>query len=376
MLPREDPVTPHAPRPVWSRLADVAGLMATPLAPSHYLALVNPLWATHSLQARVVSVRYETPDTRTLTLRPGRRWRAHRAGQHAHVSVAIGGRFATRTYSIASSPDRADGCIEITVKAIRGGRVSRALVHDARPGDVVTLSLPRGDFVLPEAVPVRPLLVTAGSGITPVMSMLRTLAARGTLGDVAHVHYAPSARDVIFGEELRALAAAHPTYRLIVVHTRDGRRGDPHFAPAQLEALCPDWRDRDAWACGPAALLDAVTEHFDAAGLASRLHIERFQARFQAPTAPPRPATARARVRLRVTGVDFEADGATPLLHAAERAGVDVPHGCRMGVCHTCDATMVSGCARDLRTGQLIDDPGARIQPCVCAAAGPIELDL
>jgi ferredoxin-NADP reductase len=356
-------VTPHAPRLLWSRLADVAGLAATPLAPS--------------LQARIVSIRYETVDTRTLTLRPGRRWRAHRAGQHVPISVAIRGRFATRTYSIASSPDRADGCLEITVKAVRGGLVSRWLVHDARPGDVMTLGLPRGDFVLPDAVSVRPLFVTAGSGITPVMSMLRTLAVRATLHDVVHVHYAPGPRDVIFGDELRALAAAHPTYRLTIVHTRHASAGDRRFTPAQLEALCPDWREREIWACGPAALLDGVTEHFEAAGLGGRLHVERFHARFlQAPTTPPSPATARARVRLRLTGVDFEADGATPLLHAAERAGVHLAHGCRMGLCHTCDATMVSGRARDLRTGRLIDEPGARIQPCVCAAAGPIELDL
>jgi ferredoxin-NADP reductase len=351
----------------------VAGLAATPLAPSHYLALFSPLWATHRLDARVESIHYETFDARTLTLRPGRNWRVHRAGQHVQIGVDLDGRRVTRTYSIASSPDRADGRIAITVKAIPGGRVSRFLTCDVRPGAVVSLSLPQGDFVLPDAVPVRPLFITAGSGITPVMSMLRTFALRGTMPDVAHVHYAPSSGDVIFGDELRALAAAHDRYRLSVVHTREG--ADKRFTPWQLGALCPDWRDREAWACGPAGLLDALTDHYEAAGLSQRLHVERFHAR-HAKLPAGAEGTAGGRVRLRRSGVEVDADGRTPLLHVAEKAGVDAPHGCRMGVCHTCDATLVGGCARDLRTGALIDEPGARIQPCVCAAAGDLEIDL
>jgi ferredoxin len=102
------------------------------------------------------------------------------------------------------------------------------------------------------------------------------------------------------------------------------------------------------------------------------VHVERFVA----PRATLPANAAGGKVRLRMSGVEVDADGATPLLHVAERAGVNAPHGCRMGVCHTCDATMVSGCVRDLRTGERIDEPGARIQPCVCAAAGDVEIEL
>lgn len=371
--PAETPTPPG--RPFWTRLADVASLVATPLHPSHYLALVNPLWTTHTLQARVERVWDETADTRTLTLRPGRGWRGHRAGQFVRVGLAIDGMRHTRTYSISSSPDARDGCIEITVRAAPDGRVSRVLVRSFRPGAYLTLSPADGTFVLPDAVPVRPLFVTAGSGITPVMSMLRTFALRGEMPDVVHVHYAPHARDVIFGRELQRLAEAHPRYRLHVVHTRedaDAPAGHRHFTAAQLRVFCPDWRDREVWACGPRPLLDALDANWTAAGLGRRLHVERFHA----PLAPLPADASGGTVRFAASGREVVADGRMPILRVAEDAGLNPPHGCRMGICHTCDATLRAGCVRDLRTGALVADPGRKVSICVSAAAGDVTLDL
>ncbi|HEY5923492.1 MAG TPA: ferredoxin reductase [Kofleriaceae bacterium] len=352
---------------LWSRLADVVGLVATPLVPSHYIALVSPLAATHVRQARVEAVSDETADARTLTLRPGRGWRGHRAGQHVRIGLAIDGRIATRTYSISSSAERRDGCITITVKAQPHGRMSRALVRDVTVGSYLTIGLPEGDFVLPEAVPARLGFVTGGSGITPVMAMLRTLVDRGEMRDVVHVHYARHADDVIFGDELRALAAAHPWYRLAIVHTEQDRR---RFSRARLDEYMPDWRERETWACGPQGLLDAIAACF--AGSGNALHVERFGAAL----APVDPNAAGGEVRFATARTTRRSDGRTPLLRIAEQAGVAAPHGCRMGICHTCDTTLVSGCVRDLRTGERIDQAGTRVQLCVCAAAGDVELAL
>jgi ferredoxin-NADP reductase len=362
-------------RSIWSRVADVVGLVATPLAPSHYLKLVDPLRATHVRSARVESVWDETEDARTLTLRPGAGWRRHRAGQYVRIAVDVDGRQVTRTYSISSSPDRADGLVTITVKIVPGGRASRTLARIVRPGDYLTIGLPQGDFVLPEGPPVRSLFITGGSGITPVMSMLRTFAARDAMPDVAHVHYAPRMGDVIFARELAELAAAFPSYRLAILPTREpGLSGVPaeRFAPASLDACVPDWREREAWACGPEGLLDAVESAFATLAGPRRLHVERFRAKL---AALPEGAGG-GRVRFGLSRRDVESDGRTSLLAAAERAGVSAPHGCRMGICHSCDATMISGCVRDLRTGKTITEPGARVQVCVCAAAGDVEIAL
>ena len=354
----------NVPLALWTKLADVVGLVATPLVPSHYIGLISPLAATHTRKARIVAVHDETADTRTLTLRPGRGWHAHRPGQHVQVGLAIDGRIATRTYSISSAPDRRDGCFTITVKA--QGRASRALVRDARPGDYLNIGLPAGDFVVSEA-PGRRLFITAGSGITPVMSMLRHLASHGELRGVVHVHYARNEEDVIFGGELRALAVDHPGYRLMIIHTHvDPRR----FSSERLDELVPDWRTREAWACGPQGLLATALETF--ARAERTLHVERFTAALAAPPAAEAPGT----VAFTTTRTKTRSDGRSPLLRIAEEAGIPAPHGCRMGICHTCDTTLVAGCVRDLRTGERIAEPGARIQVCVCAAEGDVELAL
>src|SRR6202012_4833601 len=112
-----------------------------------------------------------------------------------------------------------------------------------------------------------------GSGITPVMSMLRSLRARGELRDVVHIHSARTREDVIFGEELRALDEAEDGLTLKLWLT--GER--PRITPGDLDDLCPDWRERETFAAGPGELLDALLEHWEAAGDADRLHAERFQ---------------------------------------------------------------------------------------------------
>lgn len=351
---------------------------AWPLRTSHYLELVNPLWSTHALQARVEQVWDETADARTLTLRPGRNWRAHRPGQHLRIGVAIGGQQYTRTYSISSAPERDDECITITVKAIDGGRMSHHLVRSVQPGDYLPIGIPQGDFVLPESMPVAPLFISAGSGITPIMSMLRSLIAQERLPHVAHLHYAPHAHDVIFGKELRELAAKHPRYKLQLLYTRPGERAadgalpERHFSSERLEQLCPDWRTRETYACGPQGLLDALEAHFRAAGLERRLHSERFRARV---AQLPKEITPGL-VRFTKTRLEARSDGVINLLRLAEDHGLNPPHGCRMGICHGCDATLQSGCVRDLRTNDLLSEPGQKVQICVCAAAGDAELEL
>ncbi len=360
---------------IWSGLESLADRFAYPLRTAHYIELVNPLWNSHALQARVEKVWDETKDARTLTLRPGINWRKHRAGQHLRVGVPIGGMHHTRTYTISSPPEREDDRITITVKAIAGGRISHHIVRNLVVGTYLPIGLPHGDFHLPDAQPVKPLFITAGSGITPAMSMLRSLVAQGRLPDSVHIHYAPHEFDVIFGLELRAMARDHPRYRLHEVFTQD--HGEPtqtqgHFSAEQLERLCPDWQTREVYACGPQPLLAALEQHHQQAGMSRHLHIERFRAELA--TVPAEAVGGQ--VRFVKSGREAGADAHTNLLRVAEDAGLNPPHGCRMGICHTCNATLLSGCVRDLRSGRLTNQAGSTVQICVCATAGDCELDL
>ncbi|GAA2136508.1 ferredoxin reductase [Actinomadura napierensis] len=349
-------------------------MLTTPLLPEDYLGLLNPLWSTAEPRGRVEAVRHEAPGAATLVIRPGTAWRDHRPGQWVKVGVDIGGVRHWRTFSL-SSPPRPDGRITITVKAAPDGFVSAHLVHEIRPGAIVRLGAADGDFTLPSPVPSRLLFVTAGSGITPVMAMLRHLtgtdtapdaasdAAPDTTPDVTLVHSDRHAGDVIFGAELRQMTGI----RLHERHTStDGR-----LTPSDLAAVCPDWAERDAWACGPSGMLDDLVEHWRTAGIEDRLRVERFRPVLAAGT-----GGEGGRVRFTESGVEADADGSTPLLDAGERAGALLPSGCRMGICHSCVGRLRSGRVRDLRTGEVHGEEGQIVQTCISAPAGPVDIEL
>ncbi|MEV0603317.1 ferredoxin reductase [Streptomyces sp. NPDC050315] len=358
-----------------------AGRLTTPLLPDDYLALADPLLSRHRPAGRVEEARTETTDTATLVIRPGRGWRpARRAGQYVPVGVWIDGVLHWRTYSLTTPPGAPGAPFSITVKALPDGRVSRHLAYRVRPGDVLRLGPAQGDFHLPDPPPRRLLLLTAGIGITPVMAMLRALAGDGVRlapgTDVLLVHSAPDPTHAVFGPELRAMENRLPWFRLYEHHTRAGARPAGHLTPAQLPAVCPDWRQRDTWACGPAALLEAAERHWAVAGLADRLHIERFRPTPPAPSGPLGRKAPGARVRFAASDVETDAGTGTPLLQAGEAAGVAMPSGCRMGICFGCVSPLLHGQVRDLRTGQVHGEPGDLIQTCISAPCGPVTLDL
>ena len=359
-------------RPGWHLLRTVAGRITTPLLPDDYLKLANPLWSARELRGRVLEVRRETVDSATLVIKPG--WGFsfdYQAGQYIGIGLLVDGRWRWRSYSLTSVPvDRQSGSrgartITITVKAMPEGFLSTHLVGGVEPGTIVRLAAPQGNFVLPDPAPAKILFLTAGSGITPVMSMLRTLVRRDQLGDVTHVHSAPTAADVLFAGELAELADAHEDYRLTVRATRTEGRVDL----TRLDEIVPDWRERQTWACGPEAMLEGADRTWKAAGISERLHLERFAAvRTSAHGSGGTVEFARA-------GKTATVDGATSLMDAGEAAGIQMPFGCRMGICQSCVVGLLDGHVRDLRTG-VEHEPGSRVQTCVSAASGDCTLDV
>ncbi len=343
---------------------NLAERVATPLVPADYLDLVDPLLTRTDLRARLVEVRPETTEAATLVLRPGRGWQAHVPGQYVRLGVDVDGVRLWRSYSLTGGPDIPAGCIAVTVKALPGGRVSEFLVRRARPGLVVQLEQAAGEFVLASPAPVKALFVTAGSGITPVMGMLRHHL--DALADVVVVHSAPTPEHVVFGAELRALHAAG-RIRLVERHTRT----QGHLKPAELDDLLDDLAERAIWACGPAGMLDDLEQHLAVLGRPEQLRTERFAASL---VAPGEGGTAH----FTRSGVTVETTGATALLDAGEAAGVLMPSGCRMGICFGCVLPLRSGAVRDLRNGAVTTaEPGdgVKVQTCISAAAGPCELE-
>ena len=364
------------------RTVEVVDAVVAPHGVDRYVELALPTWSSTEVRARVVTVERTTPSTVTLTMRPNANWTGFRAGQHTQVSVEIDGVRHTRCYSLAGSEHRRDGLIELTVKAHPGGTVSRHLVDRAEPGMVLGLTPAQGDFVLPDVRPARLLLMSGGSGITPVMSMLRTLCDERHDGPITFVHYALTAGDHVYRAELDALAAEHPNVRLVRIYTDEPGTGDldGFFSAAQLDAIEPSWRDADVYVCGPAPLMEGVREHYALAGRAERYHDEAFTlatvvAESTAGSGALAPRGQRGRVTFATSGTTVVDDG-RPLLLQAEAAGLTPESGCRMGICHTCTRHLTCGTVRDVATGELIDAPGTEIRICVSAPVGDVAIDL
>lgn len=361
---------------VGSRVRRVAEAAVTPLELDDVLDVFSPLRAGGPLRGRIVAVHPETRDAATIEIKPGADWAGHVPGQYVRIGIDVDGVRHWRAYSLTHGP-RADGHVSITVKAVPDGHVSTHLVHGARPGTLVHLEQAAGEFVLPPESR-KLLFVTAGSGITPVIGMLRNLfpstdegvllPPRGADRDIVVVHVAPSQPDSIFHDDLVALDAAG-AIRLVA------RYDDEHgvLDVGTIGDHVPDLAERRTFACGPSGMLDALDAHHEEHGL--ELFVEQFR------TSRVEPGEGGT-VTFSTSATDVEIDGATPILDAAEAAGLLMPSGCRMGICMGCVLPMREGSVRDLRNGAITtavpgetDPRGVLVQTCVNAPAGACSID-
>lgn len=357
---------PRVPATLRWALDAVEGLF-TPFLPDDYLELINPMWSTREVRGRVERIERENDDAVTVIIKPSYRWDGHTPGQYLRVGVIVDGVHHWRAYSLTSDPRRPDGRISITPKTVPDGKVSPHLNRELKPGSLVRLGGVEGDFVLPDPVPDKLLFITAGSGITPVMSMLRHLDRADAMPDVFHHHSARSREQVIFCDELERIAASHEGFDLHLQLTGEAGR----MSPADLDECCPDWRERQVFASGPAELLDALEGRFEEVGESDRLQLERFQKKLDHVG-----EGEGGRVVFAESGVETEAEAGVPILVAGEEEGLELAYGCREGICHTCVGPLKSGRVRDLRNGKVHGQEGEEIRICINAPEGPVEVGL
>jgi len=351
------------------RLLHAVRGFTTPLLPDDYLELVNPMWSTRELRAKIVAIRRETPDTATVVLRPAFPWPGHRPGQFMRLGVEINGIRHWRAYTITADPGHPKGLGSATIKAVDGGAMSSFFVHNALPGSVVYLGEVEGEFGLPDPLPSKTLFVSAGSGITPIMSLLRELDRRARLDDAVHIYSMRTDADFIFRDLLHDIGRRHPTYRLHVhLSSQRGR-----LTPSGIAELVPDWTERESFLSGPGDMLDALKAHWIEHDVEQRMSMERFQPRIGGDEVEPGEGGT---VRFRVVDIDAECDGRTPILAGGEQAGAKLPFGCRMGICRTCVGRLARGTVRDLRSGELTSEAGVMIRTCINCPEGHVEIDL
>ena len=272
------------------------------------------------------------------------------AGQFISVSLVIDGREVQRCYSISSPPTRPD-TLSITVKRVVGGHVSNWLHAHLETGMVVSASGPFGRFSYATATAEKYLFISAGSGITPVMSMLRAATDSATnataVTDIVFIHSARTAADIPFRTELEDIAVAHPTVTVAFACTRTasdddwvGERG--RVDRPMLERVCPDLADREVYLCGPGRFRNGVRTALVATGASlTRIHEESFGFTLPVPEDDDHETSVAVDFARRARRVTV-APGST-ILAAAAAVGVTLPSSCGVGLCGSCKVRKLSG---------------------------------
>lgn len=328
-------------------------LLVGPHGIDRYLELVRPTLTVSDARAEVVAVRRQTARSVTFTMRPNAAFGGFQAGQFLRLGLEIDGVRRTRTFSPASSQhDRHE--LELTVTVHPEGLVSRHLREHLAPGTVVHLGDAGGDFVLPHPRPERLALISGGSGITPLISMLRTLRDENYRGEIEFIHFARTAADWLYRLEVERLTRGRA--RFIATREGGGYLGDQIIDDRAYAAVC-----------GPPALLEAARERF----APERLLTETFTPATLAVTGDAVQGT----LRLMKTGREVPLAGGS-LLEQVEAAGLAPEYGCRMGICHTCTCRKTAGAVRDMRTGAISEEEDEDIQLCVSIPAGDVALQI
>jgi stearoyl-CoA 9-desaturase NADPH oxidoreductase len=341
--------------------SNLVDLLVGPHGIDRYLELIRPEITVRDARARVVQVRHQTPRSVTLLLKPNAAWSGFKAGQFVRVGVEIDGVRRTRTYSPSCSQHQDRELLELTVTEHPEGLVSRYLRAHAQPGTIVHLGEAQGEFVLPDPRPERLVMISGGSGITPILSMLRTLCDEGHDGEVTFLHYARTSSDWLYRAEVQALTRRHPDLRVAYVATREG---GGHLDRKAIG----DMRDAHAAVCGPPALIEAVRALWPEP---DRVMAETFTP----PTLELTGSAAQGTVRfLRSARSAQIADGT--LLEQAEAAGLEPEFGCRMGICHTCTCRKSAGAVKNILTGEVSDEEDEDIQLCISVPAGDVALEI
>ncbi|TAK73263.1 MAG: ferredoxin reductase [Aquabacterium sp.] len=341
-----------------------------------WTSLLHPTWRLNRVFARVVSRKWVAPDMLALGLKPNRNWRGFQPGQHVQVTVEEGGVRHSRSYSLTGLPGART--LEIGIKRTAGGRVSNLLLDGVSLGHVVEIGPAFGELQPPRPRDPGLVLLAGGSGITPLLGLLRATLAADWRKPVLLLQYVRDRALQPYGDELIALAKLHPNLRVGVIETGD--------TEASMAATAPHADQLEGWladldlapgscavrACGPAAFVACVERWWEAGGHAGTLQVEAFTP----PVLRSRSQVQAVQLQLHRSQAGYTLDNQRPLLEQMEARGLRPAHGCRIGICHTCTCRKKSGAVQDLRTGEIHRAPDELIRLCVSAPVSDVVLDL
>lgn len=336
--------------------------------PEHWnrlASILNPAWSFTEPRARVIRVVDEARGVKSLWLKTNGRFGVFHPGQHVMLELEINGARHARCFSLSHAP-RADGLLRVTIKRKDDGPVSNA-AHKLEAGQVLRLSQAQGAFA-PRSCNGKLLMLSAGSGITPMMSLLHGFASVGSSRDVVLLHTSRTDADMIFGNELRQLASRWPQLRLHGHTTQT----NGYLDEQGLTKCVPDWAERETLLCGPDGFMRTFEAMYAVAGRSEQVQSESFGRR----AAAIDPNATKHAVSCATTDQSFTAKAGQSLLDAAEATGLQPRFGCRRGICRTCQCRKQSGTVLNLLTGQISGPGDELIQLCISTPHSAIELAL
>ena len=326
---------------------------------------INATWSIDEVRARVVHVVHECADVVSLYLKPNRLFQGFKPGQYLALTLPCNGVLHARNFSLSNAP-QADGVVRLTIKSKVDGLVSKAAAL-LKTGAVVRLSQAAGDFgqTQPKAKQV---LIAAGSGITPMMAILQSWAKRESRPDVTLIYSCRDANQWIFRDELQTLVHQWPELRLLTHFSAEHGR----LQANTLKQWIPDLNERAALLCGPEAFMADVAAFYESQGLSAQLQQEHFQTR----KTEMNPNAERFRVFAADGQSAFSAANGQSLLEAAEHEGLKPAHGCRRGICMTCQCRKLSGVVHNRLTDTRSSAGEGWIQLCVSTPLSDLHLEL
>ena len=310
----------------------------------------------------------ESADVATFTFRaPSGAWFDYQPGQFLTLDLPLPGGLVQRTYTISSSPSRPLS-ISITVKAQQASQGTRWMLEHLKPGVKIRASGPAGIFSFHRYPAAKYLFISAGSGITPMMSMTTWAWDSGQMPDIVFVHAARTPSEIIFRERLEQFANRVPGLQLrFTIEEPDPFRAWPGFrgrlSQIMLGLMAPDYLDREVFCCGPEPFMRAVREMLGALGYdMARYHQESFQAPVGT-EADARPlddvtpdADARSEILFSLSNVSVRCAETDTVLAMARANRLNIPSGCNFGLCGTCKIRKLSGEVHMVHNGGISDE--------------------
>lgn len=344
-----------------------------------WLDMAGSTQSTTRCLAEVVRVDHETADACSIWLKPNALFKGYQAGQHVNLSVEINGVVHTRSYSFSNAPN-AQGLLRLTVKQTPDGLVSRHLVNSLQEGTVMELGDVFGEMTLqhtqPNLTENRPnlLLLAAGSGITPMMSLIESLEQQQWPTQVTLISWARSPSDLLFDDALKAKVGEHFRYVRVVEQGTEADQGDFQGRPsaAQFKAVAPVLEEKHVYACGPDGFMNALSPLLGQRP--ASFHAESFTPQVLKAADPADVKTFP--ITLTKSNRVIEVSNDKPLLKALQEQGINPPHGCGMGICNTCSCEKLTGTTQNMQNNTVCGANNAALRLCVNAAQSALALDL